>query len=665
MEKTLDIIYNKKYLVLVPSATEDLLNGFQYTFGNTLLMKNDLEELEFYIKFINQNNFQQLIFVDFQIEYIELMDKLEEKHDIKFIYTKSLSSLSNQFYYDMFKNIVDLFKRGKISSLGFTDYSLFQIMKNKHNNIYHILLDIENTGSQLSKTTNTIGVLNSANNPIDSYYNELSSIKLLDDYIAKIKKPYKTEKSFLKTFDINYVIAKKNKLINDNIVNLYINFTNTNNLVFLESMDNKIPCILGNTSLLDDYKELKEFLVMKSDDDVNEIADRIKIVIKNKDKILKLYKQFRTNYKKETEETRTLFTGVPVTQEEEKKDSKLLSVIVPVYNVEKYLAKSLQSIIDARIDDMEIIIINDGSKDNSEKIALKYKKRYPNLIRYIKQENHGLGNVRNVGLKEAKGKYIASIDSDDTININFFTDALEYMEKDIDMIIYDWLTVTDNENYPTAALDYIYQGKNRYTGLMYTTIMPSQCNKIIKKEIYDKLNINYIEDKYEDLSANPIVLMATETIKYFNKPYYEYYLRSNSINRSSPGYSMIDVIKKVDERINQYKEYCNIDMAEFKFNVFYWRIEQYIINPLFDLDGKDLDKMIKYIEKNIMELYLNLMTSEYGEKMINNIKNKKLRENIEKRNKLFKEGKIKEFIEKAKIKSEENQLTAPIIIYGE
>lgn len=666
MEKSLDIIYNKKYLVIVPTMSEELLDSFNYTFGNSLLMKNDLDEISFYSQFINQNNFQQIIFVDFQLEYLELIDKLEEKHNIKFIFTKSLASLSDTFFYDVFKNIIKLYNQEKILAIGFLDNNLYQVLKAKYKNIFYILLDRQENGQipNKNKSNKTIGILNNQEDPKHSYFNELSAIKLLDGYKAKITSPSKVNKEFLRTFDIQYTVDKK--AITDNEINLYINFTNNNYLLFLESMDNNIPCILGNTSILDNNQKLKEYIVMKSDDDVNEIADRVNKAIKNKNEILKLYSDFRKEYKKEVNERLEKFTEIEKnTKSTEKKYEKLLSVIVPVYNVEDYLGKSLQSILDARIDDMEIIVINDGSKDNSEKIALKFQKKYPNIIRYISQENHGLGNVRNVGLKEAKGKYIASIDSDDTININFFTDAEEYMNQNVDMIIYDWLTVTDKEKYPTAALDYIYIGKNRYRGILYTTIMPSQCNKIIKKDLYDKLKINYIEDKYEDLSTNPIILMATETIKYINKPYYEYYIRSNSIMRSSPGYSMIDVIEKVDKRLEKYKMYCNLDFEEFKFNIFYWRIEQYIINPLFDLDEDELDKMIEYIEKNIKDLYLDLLNSKFGEQMINNIKNEKLKENIIKRNKMINKGELKKFIIKFKNQKEKYSLTPPLIIYGE
>ena len=83
------------------------------------------------------------------------------------------------------------------------------------------------------------------------------------------------------------------------------------------------------------------------------------------------------------------------------------------------------------------------------------------LFLLLLRQNHyaGLGNVRNVGLKEARGKYIASIDSDDTINIDFFQDAEEYLQKDIDIVMYDWLTVTNTDSYETSASDWIFNNK--------------------------------------------------------------------------------------------------------------------------------------------------------------------------------------------------------------
>ena len=95
-----------------------------------------------------------------------------------------------------------------------------------------------------------------------------------------------------------------------------------------------------------------------------------------------------------------------------------VSVIVPIYNVEKYLKKCLDSLVNQTLDDIEIILVNDGSKDNSKQIAEKFANDYPNKIIYLEKENGGLSSARNYGLKHAKGDYISFVDSDDYVSKN-------------------------------------------------------------------------------------------------------------------------------------------------------------------------------------------------------------------------------------------------------
>ena len=378
------------------------------------------------------------------------------------------------------------------------------------------------------------------------------------------------------------------------------------------------------------------------------------------------YKKFRDEYEVKSTKSINDFLDLEPRKKLENSYEKLISVIVPVYNTEKYLKKSLESIIAAVYeDDAEILVINDGSTDNSEKIILHYKKLYPNLIRYIKQENHGLGNVRNVGLREAKGKYIASIDSDDTIDEDFFNDAMTDLENDVDVVIYDWMTVTNEGEYETPALDSIFNHLNLYKGLLYTTIMPSTCNKIMKKSLFDDLKIKYIEDKYEDLSTNPFILLSAETIRYIKKPYYRYYIRSNSIMRSGAGYSMIDIIKELEKRISKYKNIFNINLEEFKYYTYSWRIEEFIMNQLYTIPDNELDKYIKYVYNNLYDSILNIFNSEYYKKMLNSIKNQNNRKFIETRNEEFKNKSIKEFVNKVRKTKEFYKLTPVIMLYGD
>ena len=101
----------------------------------------------------------------------------------------------------------------------------------------------------------------------------------------------------------------------------------------------------------------------------------------------------------------------------------LITTIIPVYNVEKYLDKAIKSIIKQNIGfkkNIQLILVNDGSPDNSERICLKYKNKYPNNVVYISKENEGVSIARNTGLKEAKGKYINFLDADDYLDTDFY-----------------------------------------------------------------------------------------------------------------------------------------------------------------------------------------------------------------------------------------------------
>ena len=97
-----------------------------------------------------------------------------------------------------------------------------------------------------------------------------------------------------------------------------------------------------------------------------------------------------------------------------------VSVIVPFYNVEGYIEKCLDTLVNQTLEDIEIIIVNDGSTDNSKEIIEKYKKQYNDKIIYLEKQNGGLSDARNYGIPYAKGEYIAFLDSDDYVNIKMY-----------------------------------------------------------------------------------------------------------------------------------------------------------------------------------------------------------------------------------------------------
>ena len=122
-----------------------------------------------------------------------------------------------------------------------------------------------------------------------------------------------------------------------------------------------------------------------------------------------------------------------------------VSVIVPVYNTGKYVEKCLNSLTNQTIkDELEIIIINDGSTDNSENVILKYKAENPNIIKYYKKENTGIADTRNFGIEKAQGEYIIFVDSDDYVDVKLVEKLMPYIDNNVDLIKFKLQRVNEN-----------------------------------------------------------------------------------------------------------------------------------------------------------------------------------------------------------------------------
>ncbi len=664
IEKNLDYIYNLDYLIFVPELDSNLLPSFQTTFKNVVVFNNNIKEYELLQKFLKVNNIKKVIFVDYILEYEYVIDSIYDSIEVEFIFTRTLSALSDYYNLVTYNYILSLYKNKKIRSFNLLDENLYEVLKAKNYNVKLIKLKTKLKIS--NKKNHTIGLLNSQNDAKDSFYNELTAISLLGKE-AKVLEPNKVTNKFCGEFNITLKSVKNyEQLISDNEINLYINFTKANIIPFLDSMNNGIICLLGNTNILDNYPILKKYLVVDSDDDCNEIKDKCIDALEHKSEILEQYQIFIKNYEETVDKLKGEFIGEEKNIVRTDDYKYLITIVIPIYNVEKYIEKTLQSVFSAIVDNTEILLINDGSTDNSGKIAQKFASEHSN-VRYISQGNHGLGNVRNVGLKEAKGKYIASIDSDDTINCNFFKEAMPYLKQDVDIVIYDWLSIIpDKETFPTPALDKMLNFENNYKSLLYATIMPSACNKIIKKSLYDELHLTYAELKYEDFSANPLILMKANKIKYINKPYYEYMIRSNSIMRNTKkivDYDMIKVIKILEDNISLYSNLTHkIDIKEFKNYVFWWRIEELIINKIYDLDAAEISDYVKLIYDNIGDTLLEIYKdNEFVDNIISKFDDE-TKDYIMKRNKAIINKKLEKFI--LAHKKDYKIITAAMILYN-
>lgn len=227
-----------------------------------------------------------------------------------------------------------------------------------------------------------------------------------------------------------------------------------------------------------------------------------------------------------------------------------ISIIVPVYNVEEYLAKCLDSLIIQKPNNYEIIIVNDGSTDSSQSIIDKYKKNNSKLIKTFTKKNGGLSSARNYGLKKAEGEYIMFVDSDDYIDkdtIKILTDKINSTKADI--IMYGMIKVKNDKLINCYTFEDTIEDKVK----KYILAAPSACAKIYTRKIFN--NFSFIDGVYyEDLSFSPKLVSYTNKIEFINKPLYYYVERTESIMRKKEyNKKMEDIFFALNEISNYYE----------------------------------------------------------------------------------------------------------------
>lgn len=211
------------------------------------------------------------------------------------------------------------------------------------------------------------------------------------------------------------------------------------------------------------------------------------------------------------------------------------SIIIPVYNVEKYIKRCLESLINQTYKDYEIIIVNDGSKDNSQEIIDSYKGKIENCKVYVK-ENGGLSDARNYGINFATGDYLFFLDSDDYIDMNL----LEMVRKNIedgnepDVIRIPKKTV--NENGEILEQDNVnvfmnYSGSEAYISIRKNKItLETAWAYFFKRSFWMQNDYKFAKGKiHEDLGLIPLVILSAEKISAINTSFYNYVKRDNSI----------------------------------------------------------------------------------------------------------------------------------------
>lgn len=220
----------------------------------------------------------------------------------------------------------------------------------------------------------------------------------------------------------------------------------------------------------------------------------------------------------------------------------LLSVIIPVYNVQDYIGECFESIIMQNTDCMEVICIDDGSTDDSGKICDEYAKKNANII-VVHQENKGVAAARNLGLKLASGEYIAWIDPDDYISENWFEIISVKLENSIDIVFFDYTLVRNKKRIEKKfAFVSQYISKDFFLeALVLDQVLQSQLwQKVFKKELFEDIVFPENVICMEDYAVLHKIVLKTENIYYISESLYFYRLREKSLVNT------VDVIKSIN-----------------------------------------------------------------------------------------------------------------------
>lgn len=269
-----------------------------------------------------------------------------------------------------------------------------------------------------------------------------------------------------------------------------------------------------------------------------------------------------------------------------------LSVIIPVYNTENYIEKCLNSIASQTMKDLEIIIVNDGSKDNSENVINQWIERNKSIdVKYFKKENGGLSDARNFGVQKASGKYISFVDSDDFLEKDLYKNLEQYMDQDIDLIKFKMATYNSNGELIKKMDGPIFEpvtGEEAFEKLCtQDKFLEVACIYLYRKEFFAKENFKYeIGTYHEDFGLTPWIIINAKSVVSTKEYGYCYLQRENSIttskNPEKEKQKTYDVLKHYDNAIKNIENTRTSEKTRML-----WK--RYYTNSLI-LKAKTLDK---------------------------------------------------------------------------
>ena len=286
-----------------------------------------------------------------------------------------------------------------------------------------------------------------------------------------------------------------------------------------------------------------------------------------------------------------------------------VSVIVPVYNTENYLEKCLDSLVKQTLKDIEIIVINDCSTDNSKKILEKYKNKYNNIKLINNTKNKGIGYNRNLGIEKAKGKYVSFIDSDDYVEHNMLEEMYNKAEKEnLDIVMCNFYKMLEKDDGTTIEISSKHQIPffentaliDRPRLLLDVELAP--WNKIFKKDLIN--DIRFPQDiKYEDTVFVVKAMAKAKTIGMIDKKFNYYLVR----NTSETGV--------MDKKVFDILTITKMIVEELKSKDYYDVIEKYVeamtIRNLFRYTLQQRNQKDKKVRNEFINQAFDYLNKEF------------------------------------------------------
>ena len=307
-----------------------------------------------------------------------------------------------------------------------------------------------------------------------------------------------------------------------------------------------------------------------------------------------------------------------------------VSLIIPVYNVEKYIRQCLESAINQTLKDIEIIVVNDGTKDNSMKIVEEYLS--DERIKIVNKENGGVSSSRNTGMREAQGKYVYFIDSDDFVDKEVLDILYKNSEKEKMDIVFSNFSYYNDRTKKEKRAKFIFPFKekiNKGYYYLYNGEEINVWNRLYKKEFLEKYNFKFIEGIiHEDQDFGFKTIILAEKIKYVENYGYKYRTeREGSIMSSQKKERNLESVQILKREMSKF--FSNVNLNEFQKIRVYFKLLSLDFWEKELKGDNDFKNEILNLEKEIEKIYQNNTFNRVEKKIViqyvrNLLKNKKI-----------------------------------------